>query len=119
MPGTPPRDARGQAGSSPDPPIDGGRLLEDIRRFVAVPSVSADPARSSDVVRSAQLVAQAFTEAGLAASVEAAPGGAPAVLGHMPGPPDAPTVLLYAHHDVQPIGLPAEWASDPFVATQW
>ncbi|MFZ2502283.1 MAG: dipeptidase, partial [Nocardioides sp.] len=44
-------------------------------------------------------------------------GGQPAVIGTKPGPAGAPTVLLYAHHDVQPEGDQADWESDPWVPT--
>ena len=42
----------------------------------------------------------------------------PAVIGRYPAPPGAPTVCLYAHHDVQPEGDPATWLTEPFVATE-
>jgi acetylornithine deacetylase/succinyl-diaminopimelate desuccinylase-like protein len=85
-----------------------------LAELVRIPSVSADPARAADVERSARWVADQARAAG-AASVEvlAVPHGRPAVVAHWTAPPGAPTVLLYAHHDVQPAD-PAGWASDPF-----
>ncbi|MGH3259862.1 MAG: M20/M25/M40 family metallo-hydrolase, partial [Streptosporangiaceae bacterium] len=87
----------------------------DLERLVRIPSVSADPARAAQVDESALIVAALLGTAGLAdVDVLTVPGGQPAVVGHRPAPPGAPTVLLYAHHDVQPPGDPADWDSDPF-----
>jgi acetylornithine deacetylase/succinyl-diaminopimelate desuccinylase-like protein len=87
----------------------------DLERLVRIASVSADPAAQPQVQASANEVAALLTGAGLSdVEVVSVPGGQPAVLGRRPGPPGAPTVLLYAHHDVQPTGDPAGWDSDPF-----
>jgi len=87
----------------------------DLERLVSIPSVSADPARAAQVHESALIVAAMLGSAGLAdVDVLTVPGGQPAVVAHRPAPPGAPTVLLYAHHDVQPPGDPADWDSDPF-----
>jgi cysteinylglycine-S-conjugate dipeptidase len=86
-----------------------------LERLVRIPSVSADPAAAPHVDASAREVAALLRAAGVPeVEVVAAEGGQPAVLGHRPGPPGAPTVLLYAHHDVQPAGDRAAWDSDPF-----
>ena len=80
-----------------------------------IPSVSADPAAAPQLRASADEVAALLRGAGLpSVEILEVEGGQPAVLGRRPGPPGAPTVLLYAHHDVQPTGDPAGWDSDPF-----
>lgn len=90
------------------------RMLADLRELVAIRSVSADPSRAGDVTASAEKVAALFRGVGVETQVVSA-GGAPAVVGRRQGPPGAPTVLLYAHHDVQPVA--DDWHTDPFTLT--
>jgi cysteinylglycine-S-conjugate dipeptidase len=91
----------------------------DLESLVRIPSVSADPARADDVRRSAEATAELFRAEGFDdVRILSAGGGAPAVVARRPGPEGAPTVLLYAHHDVQPVGDPADWDSDPFEPTE-
>src|SRR3984957_7869693 len=91
----------------------------DLERLVRIPSVSADPAAAPHLRDSAALVAALLEAAGLPeVDVLSVPGGQPAVLARRPAPPGAPTVLLYAHHDVQPTGDRASWATDPFQPTE-
>ncbi|MGH3287420.1 MAG: M20/M25/M40 family metallo-hydrolase, partial [Streptosporangiaceae bacterium] len=91
----------------------------DLERLVRIPSVSADPAAGPHLRDSAALVAELLGAAGLPeVEVLAVPGGQPAVVARRPAPPGAPTVLLYAHHDVQPPGDRASWDTDPFQPTQ-
>src|SRR5690349_20243443 len=91
----------------------------DLERLVRIPSVSADPAATRHVWASAAEVATLLREAGLPqVDVVTAADSRPAVLGRRPAPPGAPTVLLYAHHDVQPPGEATDWDSDPFEPTE-
>ncbi|BBY62199.1 dipeptidase [Mycolicibacterium helvum] len=90
----------------------------DLEDLVRIQSVWADPARRDEVHRSARAVADLLTQAGFNQVEIVAEGGAPAVIAHHPAPPGAPTVLLYAHHDVQPEGEPSQWDSDPFEPTE-
>jgi cysteinylglycine-S-conjugate dipeptidase len=88
----------------------------ELESLVRIPSISADPARDGDVQASAEATAAMLREHGLEnvriASVE---GSKPNVVGEwMHAGDDVPTVLLYAHHDVQPPGIVENWASDPF-----
>jgi acetylornithine deacetylase/succinyl-diaminopimelate desuccinylase-like protein len=91
----------------------------DLEALVRIPSVSADPARADDVRRSAEVTADLLRAEGFEdVRILSAAGGAPAVLARRPAPEGAPTVLLYAHHDVQPVGDPADWESEPFEPTE-
>ena len=92
----------------------------DLEALIQIPSVSAGPGAKAEVRRSAEMTAELFRGAG-APEVEildGVEGGQPAVLACFPAPPGTPTVLLYAHHDVQPTGDPGTWTSPPFAATE-
>jgi acetylornithine deacetylase/succinyl-diaminopimelate desuccinylase-like protein len=93
-------------------------VRKDLEDLVRIPSVWADPGRRHEVHRSAQAVSDLFTGIGFADVRIVSEGGAPAVIARHPAPPGAPTVLLYAHHDVQPEGDPDQWLSAPFEPTE-
>ncbi len=96
--------------------IDGQResSLERLFRFIAIPSISADPAYQDDCQRAAQWCAAALKEAGISAGVRPTIGH-PMVLGHYRGAgADAPHVLFYGHYDVQPVDPLEQWRRDPF-----
>ncbi|MHB8631845.1 MAG: dipeptidase, partial [Candidatus Limnocylindria bacterium] len=85
-----------------------------LERLARVSSMSAPGYDPAPVRETARLTAELFTAAGVAARVVAADGAHPAVVGRVPGPKGSPTVLLYAHHDVQPPGPRDRWTTDPF-----
>ncbi len=93
-------------------------VRRDLEELVRIESVWADPARHSEVQRSAQAVANLLAAAGFDDVEIVSEGGGPAVIARYPAPPGAPTVLLYAHHDVQPEGDHSQWASPPFEPTE-
>jgi cysteinylglycine-S-conjugate dipeptidase len=93
-------------------------LRADLADLVRIESVSADPDRHDEVRRSAAAVLRLFAAEGFRGEVREADGGLPAVIAHKDGPPGAPTVLLYAHHDVQPENDHADWDSPPFTPTE-
>jgi acetylornithine deacetylase/succinyl-diaminopimelate desuccinylase-like protein len=92
------------------------RARAELEELVRIPSISADPARRADVQTSAEATADLLGAHGLE-NVRLADvnGSHPYVIGEwMHAGPGAPTVLLYAHHDVQPPGIVENWESDPF-----
>jgi acetylornithine deacetylase/succinyl-diaminopimelate desuccinylase-like protein len=87
--------------------------LEELAEFLAIPSVSADPAHGRDVRRAAEWVVDSVRRMGGDADVLES---GRLVAGEVPGPPDAPTVLVYGHYDVQPPDPIELWDSEPFAA---
>jgi acetylornithine deacetylase/succinyl-diaminopimelate desuccinylase-like protein len=91
--------------------------VADLKRLVRIPSVSAPGSPLAALDESAAAVASLLQGCGLDARIvrfsDDSVDGRPGVIATRPGPPSAPTVLLYAHHDVQP-APPALWDSDPF-----
>src|ERR1700709_1757867 len=91
----------------------------DLEDLVRIQSVSADPERLHEVERSAQATAELFAAEGVDVEIARASDGAPpAVIGEKKWPEGAPTVLLYAHHDVQPENDHADWDSAPWEPTE-
>lgn len=97
-----------------------GEFFAALRQWLTIPSISADPARAGDVRRSAQWLAGHLAETGFPVTEVWETGtaddpGLPAVFAHWPAAdPTAPTVLVYGHHDVQPVEPLDEWDSPPF-----
>src|SRR5262245_16936063 len=92
------------------------RWLEDLIR---IPSVSAPGFEPAHVRDSAELTLRMLESAGLQrARLLTVDGAHPYVAAEWLGAPAAPTVLLYAHHDVQPPGRVERWSSDPFTPVE-
>jgi acetylornithine deacetylase/succinyl-diaminopimelate desuccinylase-like protein len=99
--------------------------VADLGGLVRIPSVSWDAFDPAHVAASAEAVAELVRGTGLFETVQVSRApigdtgalGQPAVLARRPARDGKPTVLLYAHHDVQPQGDDADWDSPPFEPT--
>ncbi|MFY1678682.1 MULTISPECIES: dipeptidase [unclassified Streptomyces] len=90
-------------------------FLADLVEWLRVPSVSARPEHAPDVRRSAEWLAAKLTATGFPTVEVWETPGAPAVYAEWPAESeDAPTVLVYGHHDVQPAAREDGWDGDPF-----
>ncbi|MGH7698010.1 MAG: dipeptidase [Candidatus Dormibacteria bacterium] len=93
-------------------------LVEALTRWVAIPSVSTDPERKGDVRRSAEYLKGAAREAGFSVAEIWETDGHPAVFAERLEDPALPTILVYGHHDVQPVDPVDEWEKPPFEALE-
>ena len=95
------------------------QMIDDLERLVRIPSIGYPGYDPANVRASAEATARdpPCRRRARGRLIELTSGehpGHPAVYGQIPGPDGAPTVLLYAHHDVQPEGEAADWQSPPF-----
>jgi acetylornithine deacetylase/succinyl-diaminopimelate desuccinylase-like protein len=88
--------------------------LESYKAFLRIPSISAIPAHADDCRRAAVWLAAALTEAGVEHAEVVETGGHPIVYADWLHAPDAPTVIVYGHYDVQPVDPLELWTSPPF-----
>jgi acetylornithine deacetylase/succinyl-diaminopimelate desuccinylase-like protein len=95
------------------------QLVAELAELIAIPSVSADPVHADDVRRAAEWVAERIRAAGGTVEVQER-GGRPLVVGEVAASAGAaaPTVLVYAHLDVQPPDPLELWESDPWTLTE-
>lgn len=97
------------------------QLTADLADLVAIPSVSAvdyPEETRPELLRAHDAIAALFRDVGVEVDVLELPHTAPVIIGEIPAPEGAPTVLLYGHYDVVPAGADEEWDSPPYELTE-
>src|SRR5215210_5682877 len=93
------------------------RYLEELKQYLAIPSISALPQHAADVRRCAEWTKTEMSRIGLQNTRLEETSGHPIVYGEWVGAQGAPTILFYGHYDVQPVDPINLWTSPPFEAT--
>ncbi|MBO71971.1 MAG: dipeptidase [Actinobacteria bacterium] len=91
------------------------KIIDVLKLLVKIESISSEKKHYKDVEQSAESVKDLFEGLGLTSKISKSNEGMPAVLAQTEQDPTKKTVLLYAHHDVQPVGDLSLWETDPFV----
>jgi acetylornithine deacetylase/succinyl-diaminopimelate desuccinylase-like protein len=93
------------------------RYVDELKGYLAIPSISALPEHEADLRRCAEWTADEMRRIGIQNVELVETAGHPVVYGDWLGAPGAPTVLVYGHYDVQPVDPVELWDSPPFEAT--
>jgi acetylornithine deacetylase/succinyl-diaminopimelate desuccinylase-like protein len=93
------------------------RYVDELKQYLAIPSISALPQHTADVRRAAEWTGEALKSAGLQNVRLLETPGHPVVYGDWLNAPGKPTILFYGHYDVQPVDPVELWTSPPFEAT--
>lgn len=93
------------------------RFVEQLKGYLAIPSISALPEHTADVRRCAEWTAAELTRIGMHGARLVETPGHPVVYAEWLGAAGAPTILFYGHYDVQPVDPLELWTSPPFEAT--
>lgn len=88
--------------------------LSEFKELISIPSISSIPAHQADVAKAANWIVKKMLAIGIPTAYTINTGGHPVVYGSWDKAPGKPTVLIYAHYDVQPV-KEEEWAIPPFV----
>lgn len=100
------------------------QIVQELSTLVAIPGIAWEAFDASQLDKSAAAVAALITDAGVddvqilrVNKADGTPGG-PAIVARKSAAPGYPTVVLYAHHDVQPPADLSLWETEPFVAVE-
>ncbi|HEU4891933.1 MAG TPA: dipeptidase [Vicinamibacterales bacterium] len=93
------------------------RFVDELKNYLAIPSISALPQHQPDVRRCAEWTADEMRRIGMQNVRLIETPGNPVVYGDWLGAEGAPTILFYGHYDVQPVDPLNLWESPPFEAT--
>ena len=93
------------------------RYVDELKQYLAIPSISALPQHAADVRRAAEWTAEELRRVGLQNVKLIDTPGNPVVYGDWLEAPGAPTMLFYGHYDVQPVDPVDQWITPPFEAT--
>ena len=91
--------------------------VEELKTYLAIPSISALPEHAADVRRCAEWTQHELERIGMQNARLIETPGHPVVYADWLGAPGAPTILFYGHYDVQPVDPLELWTSPPFEAT--